>query len=72
VEPISLGISLSAAAHHFLSKVDWEKAGSDYAKKGAETSGKALWHRLKPSDKDKAAKLAVALFIEQFLSELED
>ncbi|MCU1226627.1 MAG: putative signal transduction protein with Nacht domain [Edaphobacter sp.] len=72
MELISLGISLSAAAHHVLSQVDWTKTGSDYAKKGAETSGKALWNRLKPSEKDKAAKLAVGLFIEQFLSELED
>ncbi len=72
MEPISLGISLSAAAHHLLSQVDWDKATHDYAKEGAETLGKALWKHLKTSDREKAAKLSIGLFIEQFLSELED
>ncbi len=65
VEPISISASVIAL-------VDWNKVfkglASDAAKKGA----KSLLARLKPSERERAAKLAVQLFAEEFLTELED
>jgi hypothetical protein len=49
-----------------------QKLASEAATGAAKAGGKSHWHRLKPGEREKAAKRAIELFSEEFLKELDD
>jgi hypothetical protein len=55
-----------------LSLVNWEKVLRGLADQGAANGAKALLKRLMPAEREKAARVAIALFVEEFLAELDD
>ena len=65
-------VSVSAAASAILALVDWKKVVNGLANDAASKGAKSLLGRLKPDEREKAAKQAIALFVEEFLRELED
>jgi len=73
MDPLSIGIALSSAAHAAASKIDWSTITENLTKNAAASVGKGLWASIK-DEKDRLAivKKAVHLYIEQFSQELED
>ena len=59
-------VSLAAAV---LKLVDWKKIAKDLA---TDRVKGAIFRRLQPDEREKAARAAVGLFVEEFLGELED
>ena len=55
-----------------LGLVDWKKVAQAVATDAAGKGAKGLLGRLKPDEREKAARKAIELFAEQFLGELED
>jgi hypothetical protein len=55
-----------------LAFMDWKKLVQSLATDAAGRGSKSLLGRLKPDEREKTAKLAVGLFVEEFLIELED
>ena len=66
MDPISL------AASALLAQVDWKKVLKGLATDSASKGAKSLLAHLKPDDRDKTAKQAIGLFVQEFLTELED
>src|SRR5438874_158175 len=65
-------VSITAAATAILGLVDWKKVRQALATDAASKSVKGVFAYLKPDEREKAAKHAMRLFVEEFLSELED
>jgi len=65
-------ITISAAAGAVINLVDWKKVVKGLANDAISKSAKGLLEHLKPDDRERAAKRAVQLFVEEFLTELED
>src|ERR1700730_6589508 len=61
-------VSVSAV----LALVDWKKLAQGLATDAAKKGAKGLLGRLKPDEREKAAKHALGLFVQEFLGELED
>src|ERR1700722_21037358 len=55
-----------------LAMVDWNKVFKGLATDAASKGAKSLLERFKPDDREKIAKRAIELFIEEFLTELGD
>jgi hypothetical protein len=55
-----------------IALVDWKKVFKGLAADAASKGAKSLLERFKPDDREKIAKRAIELFIEEFLTELED
>jgi len=72
MEPLSLSIALSAAAHAVVSKIDWSALSENLVKQGASGAGKGLLARVKAEkERIELARAAVSLYVEQFTKELE-
>ena len=65
-------ITISAAAGAVINLVDWKKVVKGLANDAVSKRAKGLLEQLKPDDRERAAKRAVQLFVEEFLTELED
>ena len=65
-------VSISAAAGAIIALVDWKKIVKGLANDAASKGAMGLLERLKPDEREKAAKRALQLFVEEFLAELED
>ena len=65
-------IAISAAAGAVINLVDWNKVVKGLANDAVSKRAKGLLEQLKPDDRERAAKRAVQLFVEEFLTELED
>ncbi len=65
-------VIISAAARAIIALVDWKKVFKGLANDAAGKGAKRLLERLQPGEREKAAKVAVQLFVEEFLPELED
>lgn len=65
---MTLGIP---AANHFLRLLDWQKIGERLTGDSLRDGAKGLFRRLKKTDQEVAAQQAIAIFIEEFYSELE-
>ena len=68
-------MTLAAAAAAIGKMVDWKavagKVAGDSANKAALAGRDSLLHRLQPDPRQKAARQAIELFIEEFLKELD-
>ena len=64
--PISLIVTAVMAA------VDWKKVFKNLATEAAGKGAKRLLNRLKPDEREIAAKHTIELFVEEFMGELED
>ena len=65
-------LSISAAVSTVLALWDWKKVMQGLAKDAASQGIKGVLGRLRPDAREKAAKLALSLFVSEFLGELED
>ncbi len=65
-------VIIFAAAKAVLALVDWKKVIKGLATDAANKSAKGLLGRFQPDEREKAAKHAVGLFVQEFLQELED
>ena len=65
-------VIIFAAAKAVLALVDWKKVMKGLATDAASKSAKGLLGRFQPDEREKAAKHAVGLFVQEFLQELED
>jgi hypothetical protein len=70
VEPVSLTISV--AASQILKLVDWKEVFNGLVGDATREGAKGFFRHLKPNDREQATRQAIALFVEEWLSELED
>ena len=70
MDPITLGVS--AVAHAILGSIDWHKIGEGLIGDGVKEGRGYLLRRIRPTDRQKTAQKAVALFVEEFVRELDD
>ena len=71
MDPLST-IMISSAATRMLGLVEWEKVLHGLANDAARDQAKRLFGRLKPSEREKTARVAIALFLHEWDTELED
>jgi hypothetical protein len=71
VDPLST-LVISSAANRILHLVEWDKVLHGLASDTAKTGVKSLFGRLKPSEQEKTAKIAITLFLHEWDNELED
>jgi len=70
MDPVSFGVS--AVALKIIQLVDWKKIGRGLATDAVSHRITGLLRGLQPDEREKAARLACALFAHEFLVELED
>jgi hypothetical protein len=66
MEPVTI------ASSTLIATIDWKKIFKGLATDAASKGAKRLLDRFKPDEREKAAKEAIRLFAEEFLTELED
>ena len=72
VSRIIVTMPLSLVATTILTSVDWNKIFKNLATDAAGKGTKNLLARLQPDDREKSAKAAVKIFVEEFTQALED
>jgi hypothetical protein len=65
-------VSISAAASAVVAVLDWKAIAKGLANDAISKRLKSLLERLTPNEREKSAKNAIQLFVEEFLIELED
>ena len=71
MDPLST-VVISAAATRILNLVEWDKVLHGLADDAAKTGAKRLFGRLQPTEQQRTARIAIALFLHEWDSELED
>ena len=71
MDPLST-IMICSAATRMLGLVEWEKVLHGLANDAARDQAKRLFGRLKPNEREKTARVAIALFLHEWDTELED
>ncbi len=71
MDPLST-VVISAAATRIVNLIEWDKVLHGLADDAAKTGAKRLFGRLRPTEQQKTARIAIALFLHEWDSELED